>query len=69
MGNLVDLRMLNFDVNQLVGPIPVELGNLVNLELGLSLSVNQLDGLNPVDGELGDLVNLLDDWLSMVTRC
>ena len=44
--------------NQLNGPIPVELGNLTNLD-GLDLSFNQLTGAIPM--ELGNLTNLR--WL------
>ena len=41
--------------NELTGPVPAELGNLVNLEW-LSLSGNDLTG--PIPAELGSLVNL-----------
>ena len=46
---------LFLDENALTGPIPVELGRLVNLEW-LSLAVNDLTG--PIPVELGSLVNL-----------
>ncbi len=46
---------LNLDDNGLSGPIPPELGNLVNLQT-LDLSDNQLSG--PIPPELGNLVNL-----------
>ena len=46
---------LHLDDNGLTGPIPRELGNLVNLKL-LFLAGNALTG--PIPGELGSLVNL-----------
>ena len=47
--------------NGLTGPIPPEIGNLVNLER-LNLSYNQLTG--PIPSEIGNLTNLIDLNLS-----
>ena len=44
-----------FAINQLSGPIPIELGSLTTLQY-LGLYLNQLDGGIPV--ELGNLINL-----------
>ena len=54
IGNLINLEILFFNVNQLTGEIPPEIGNLINLEL-LSLRGNQLAGEIP---EIGNLTNL-----------
>ena len=50
-------RVIRLDLrgNQLSGPIPAELGNLVNLE-SLWLNINQLSG--PIPTEFGNLANL-----------
>ena len=52
-----DGRVTELDLsgNQLTGPIPAELGNLINLEY-LVLGSNELTG--PIPAELGDLTNL-----------
>jgi Leucine-rich repeat (LRR) protein len=55
LGNLVNLRGLYLNNNQLSGSIPPELGNLVNLQY-LYLSGNQLSGGIPT--ALGDLTHL-----------
>ena len=52
--NLQDISIISGG-NALSGQIPVELGNLVNLEV-LHLGVNELTG--PIPVELGNLVNL-----------
>jgi len=52
LSNLTNLRGLNFDSNQINGPIPSTLGNLTNLEF-LSLGSNQINGFIPP--ELGNL--------------
>ena len=54
------LRELHLGGNALTGPIPAELGSLVNLGF-LNLSENALTG--PVPAELGNLVNL--EWLDL----
>ena len=58
-----DGRVTHLDLrtNQLTGEIPVELGNLTNLE-GLDLYGNQLTGAIPA--ELGNLTNLTHLYLS-----
>ncbi|MXZ54641.1 MAG: hypothetical protein F4Z14_00490, partial [Gammaproteobacteria bacterium] len=53
-GKVIGLRLSN---NQLTGPIPAELGQLITLEV-LWLSHNQLIG--PIPAELGQLQNLKD---------
>ena len=55
LGNLSNLKRIDFWVNELTGSIPAELGNLSNLEQ-LSLGFNQLSGTIPA--ELGNLANL-----------
>ncbi|MYC14275.1 MAG: hypothetical protein F4Y39_11165 [Gemmatimonadetes bacterium] len=55
LGNLTNLRYLNFYANQLSGEIPVELGNLSKLK-SLDFWGNELSGEIPV--ELGNLSNL-----------
>ena len=55
LGNLANLRELEFGLTQLTGAIPPELGNLANLE-ELSLDDNQLTGAIPP--ELGNLAKL-----------
>ncbi len=61
-------RVTGLDLNEngLIGPIPRELGNLVNLE-SLSLGGNELTG--PVPAALGNLVNLreLSLWGNKLT--
>ena len=52
---VVMVTWLNLAGNRLTGPIPAELGSLVNL-YGLNLSSNHLTG--PIPAELGRLVNL-----------
>ena len=55
LGNLTNLKVLDFATNALSGPIPGELGSLISLEL-LNLAENTLSG--PVPGELGNVVGL-----------
>ena len=52
----MNLQQLSLGQNGLTGPIPAELGNLVNLQQRLYLSENGLTGSIPA--ELGNLVNL-----------
>ena len=55
IGNLTNLKVLNFNRNQLSGSIPAEIGNLVNLT-GLYLYGNEFSGSIPT--EIGNLTNL-----------
>ncbi len=55
LGDLTELRRVDFSLNRLSGPIPSELTSLINLER-LALGVNDLSG--PIPPELGNLVNL-----------
>ena len=60
LGDLTNLRQLDFGRNHLSGEIPRELGSLANLE-GLALYGNKLSGAIPP--ELGDLAKLR--WLML----
>ena len=60
LGNLSNLKVLHFYLNELTDNIPLSLSNLSNLQ-ELSLSVNHLTGSIPT--ELGNLNNLELLWL------
>ena len=55
------VTLINLWGNQLFGPIPSEMGSLINLSI-LDLGINQLNG--PIPTELGNLVNLEELYLS-----
>ena len=57
------MRSLHIDRNNLTGEIPIELGNLLNLE-GLLLYDNQLTGEIP--SWIGTLINLKDIVLDQI---
>ena len=58
IGNLSNLRNLNFSLNQITGSIPPEIGNLSNLEY-LFLTSNQItDSIPPEIGNLSNLKHL-----------
>jgi hypothetical protein len=59
---MTNLTYLSLGSNQLTSSIPIEIGNLVNLE-GLYLNQNQLTGEIPP--EIGNLTNLTRLYLSM----
>lgn len=58
IGNLVLLRRLSAEENELAGTIPSEIGNLVNL-LNLNLSRNLLTG--PLPTQIGQLASIRDE--------
>ena len=55
MGNLINLKDLSLENNQLAGSMPSELGNLINLRR-IFLENNQLSG--PIPTGIGNLTNL-----------
>ncbi|CAL5029852.1 unnamed protein product [Urochloa decumbens] len=59
VGNLsASLEYLNFENNQIVGPIPLEVGNLASLE-NLNFGNNQIVGPIPLEvGKLASLISL-----------
>ena len=57
LGNLVSLRLLNLNVNDLSGPIPPELGSLTSLRT-LHLGRNDLSGIPPELGSLSSVTTL-----------
>ena len=60
---MTQLRRLGLHANDLSGPIPAELGNLVNLRY-LTLRGNDLRG--PIPAWLGDLANLIELDLAFI---